>query len=133
MSAFASGPEEIDQKVTSHFSDVFKNATGITWLVTDLYTEASFEWMNQKMEAFYDNNGDYFGVSREISAGSLPAEALKTINKKYDGNVVTQAIEFDDAQNKPNYYVLLKNPRSSIILKVSAEGEISIFSKTINH
>jgi hypothetical protein len=129
VSAFAAGPDVVDTKVTDHFANSFKNVSNVDWSSTDLYTKASFNWMNEKMEAFYDNDGDYFGTSHAISVNELPAKALRTIQEKYIGSVATQAIEFDDAQNHSNYYVSLESAKSSIILQVSNTGETSVFKK----
>jgi hypothetical protein len=129
-SSFAAGPDAVDQKIADHFANSFKNVSNVNWSSTDLYTEASFDWMNEKVEVFYDNDGEYFGTSHAISANELPAKALKTIQEKYNGSVTTQAIEFNDAQNKTIYYVSLDNARASIILQVSNSGEVSVFKKT---
>ena len=128
-SSFAAGPNSNKSKTASDFSSTFSNASNVVWKQTSLYTEASFDYLNQKQHAYYDNDGNFYCLSKETEVAALPVNVLNAIQKKYPQSVATQAIELTNADEVTNYYVSVENAKASLILEVSKTGNVSVFKK----
>lgn len=126
--AFA-GNNAAGTKAESAFKAAYPNAQHVCLTDKDDHTTISFSWNGQKMQAFYDNEGNELATSRNIELGNLPARAQKAIASKYSDYTATEAIELDHVQNGLSYYVSLQNETTKIILEVSSQGELSVFKK----
>jgi hypothetical protein len=123
-----------DVRDNSMLSKLFKaeypEAKDIRWKTTNSYTSVSFVLHNERLQVFYSNDGTKMGTSRSVQLQQLPPHAQKIIGKRYADYKVTEAIEFDQAQDGIIYYVSLKDTRHNVVLQVSALGEVSEFRKT---
>lgn len=128
--AFADENEKaVNTKVLSNFQTQFEGATNVHWKTGDTYVKAAFVLNDQKMEAFYDADGELIGTSYAVDYSKIPTRAAKVIAEKYAGYQVTETIEFDNEKDGLNYYVSVINPQSKIVLQVSSLGEVSVFKK----
>ncbi len=125
-SAYASG-EESSVKAASSLKKEFQNAENIEWKVTVNYIKASFSWNKQKMEVFYNAEGDNIAVSRFIYENMLPLKAQQSLHAKYADYQLTEAIEFNSEETGTCYYVSLEKDASKKILKISTEGDLSVY------
>jgi hypothetical protein len=73
-SAFASG-EETNKKAAKSLKKEFANAENIQWKVTPNYIKASFNWNDQKLEVFYNDEGETIAESRVIDLTNLPVKS----------------------------------------------------------
>ncbi|BAV09838.1 hypothetical protein SAMN05421788_1011271 [Filimonas lacunae] len=127
--AFADG-NTVNTKVLNHFQTQFEGASNVRWKTGDLYVKASFTMNEQKMEAFYDADGELIGTSYAVDYSKLPARATKNIAEKYAAYQVTETIEFDNVKDGLNYYVSMVSATNKVVLQVSAQGEVSVFKKS---
>lgn len=129
-SAFAS-PASISKKVTSHFMTSFSNASEISWTRTEKFNKASFLIDDQKIEAFYDNDGDLIGSSKSVQFDKLPKSAIETITSKYTfpEYQVLECIEFVNADNEKNYYVSMDKDDATVVLEITKKGMVSLYNK----
>src|SRR6476620_10371381 len=81
-SAFATG-EENNAKALSALKKEFANAQNIQWKVTPNYIKATFNWNDQKLEVFYNQQGETIAESRAIKVENLPVKAQQFLGKKY--------------------------------------------------
>ena len=84
----------------------------------------------QRMEAYYDNDGELIGTSRATTLDFLPAKATKQIDEKYAGYKTEEVVEFDSVKDGLSYYVSLTNDTNKVVLQVSSEGSVSVYKKT---
>lgn len=126
-SSFAAGPETFNTKAQQSLATEFKDAKNVEWVTKGNLTEANFEWNGQKLQAFYNEEGEQVAISRVIAADKLPVKALQAINAKYGNYKTTEAIEFNSAEAGLSYYVSMENGTKKTILNVSPEGFISVF------
>jgi hypothetical protein len=126
-SAFADSTTTVSRRVLNSFKADFKNATGIEWVVKEDFCKASFLHEGVKMEAFYDLEGNVIGTSKAIAENQLPAAAQKKLAEKYAGYTMTEAIEFDKANEGIRYYVSLTRNSKTIVLQVETNGTVSFF------
>jgi opacity protein-like surface antigen len=128
-SAFAKDVTSATAAAQSNFKSEFKRAADVSWSATDQFVKASFVYNNEKMEAFYNANGDKIGTTRAIALEELPVKAKRAFAKKYDGYTVKEAIEFDGTDTT-DYYISAENDKESVIIKVSNASWLSTFQKT---
>jgi hypothetical protein len=128
-SAFAGKDVTPHFKGMENFVKAFPKATGVAYEVKGQFTEVSFTWNDINLLAFYDLDGDLVATSRSISIKDLPLSFNMNIEREYPGYVVTEAIEFDQAENGLSYYVNVVGPEKSYVLHVDIDGTISVFKK----
>ena len=127
-SAFA-GDNTLDFKGADAFKKSFPQATEISYTVKKEFTEVNFTWHNLKLQAFFDRQGNYIGLSREISVKDLPLSYVIGINRQYKDFDITEAIEFDHSENGLSYYVTVVKHDRKYVLNVATDGSISVFKK----
>ncbi|MBN9296374.1 MAG: hypothetical protein J0I41_05145 [Filimonas sp.] len=128
-SAFAEG-SNVSFKVKNQFASEFTKANNVAWTAADQFTKATFIMNEQRMEAYYDNDGELIGTSRATTLDFLPSKATKKIDEKYAGYKTEEVVEFDSVKDGLSYYVSLTNDTNKIVLQVSSEGSVSVYKKT---
>jgi len=126
--AFAADEKKVNVRVMNTFNTEFENAENVTWTVKTNFVKASFVMDGQRVDAFYDFNGESIGRSQGISLDDLPLSAKRTYAKKYADYIVKEAIKFDGVDESA-YYVSAENDKHSVILKITNAG-IGVFKKT---
>jgi hypothetical protein len=127
-SAFADG-SKVNNKALKHFNTEFAEATHVEWKTGADFAKASFIWNEQRMEAFYDSDGELIGTSRAVTLERLPMNASRYIQRKYADYTPTEAIEFDNVKEGLGYYVSLVKDNTKVVLQVSSQGSVSVFKK----
>ena len=130
--AFA-GPKSISASVTKHFTNTFTKAQNVTWKSDEQFDKVSFVLNNEKVEAFYDVQGELIGTSKTIAFDKLPKSAIQTITTKYTfpDYQVKECIEFQNVNNnETNYYVSFTTKNEYIALEITRSGSVSVFSTT---
>jgi len=131
-SAFAGDNNALDFKGADAFKKLYPHATKVVYEVKKDYTQVRFSWNNIDLQAFFDKQGNLIGTSRNIAVNDLPLAYVLEINREYDGYTITEAIEFDHAQNGMSYYVSVTKGERSYVLNVATDGTISVFKKMKN-
>jgi len=126
-SSFAKEPETVNVKAQKNLSAEFKNASQISWSTKANMLEASFEWNGQKLQAFYNQDGEQVAISRQITLDKLPVKALQALTEKYANYKATEAIEFNSTEAGLSYYVSMENGAKKTILNVSPDGLVSVY------
>lgn len=130
--AFAGNDGSPRFKGVDNFAKTFPTATSVTYVTKGQLTEVNFTWNNLKLQAFYDQEGNWVGTSRNVPMSSLPVNAIINIKDKFPGFVPTEAIEFDQAEAGVSYYVTIAGPGKAYIVNVLTDGTISVFKKMKN-
>jgi 2-oxoglutarate dehydrogenase complex dehydrogenase (E1) component-like enzyme len=126
--AFANG-DEANAKAVNNFKKEYKNARDVQWKVTKDYTKAAFNWHNQYLEVFYNNNGETIAESRAININDLPVKAQQLLEKRYNDYRVAEAIEFNSEETGLCYYISVVKDNTKKILKITPDGDTSNFQQ----
>jgi len=126
--AFAT-PTKVSSAILANFNLDFKEASDVTWLVTNDYTKAAFTADNIKKEVYYNSHGDIIATSKSINTDELPMAAKRSFAKKFDGYNVIEAIKFEGF-DELSYYISGENDKGSVILKVNEQNDVSVFERT---
>ena len=127
-SAFATG-DEANERAINNLKKEFKNAQNVEWKVTSEYTKATFEWNKQHMDVYYNDEGKTLAISRQIDQNVLPIQAQQYITQHYGDYRLAEAIEFNSDETGTCYYVSVTKDAKKKILRISTEGEVSIYHK----
>lgn len=125
-SAFALDVNKVNFKVLNSFSENFKDVSNVVWRITDNYTQASFTIGEEKLEAYFSEEGDMIATSRKVAFKQLPLNAIQKIKEKYSDYSVTDVIEFTNDGQK-GYYLSMEKGSRKQILEVSLYGNVSLF------
>jgi hypothetical protein len=126
--AFAQDANQIDLKAVHNFESTFGGASKVEWTSTENFTKASFVQDEEKVEAFYNPDGDFIAATRQLKMEELPTVVKRAFTKKYSDYNVREAFKFS-ADAETDYFVAAENDKESIVLKV-AQGSISVYSRT---
>jgi len=128
--AFASGEELVNQKVRESFNKEFSTAGGVRWkqLKNENIFEAQFIYNNQRLCAFYDENGQLLVISRAIPAASLPLLVTKKLNSQYKDYQIQEVIEYVN-EGDTSYFLQLEKNNQRVIVQAYSSGSTRIFKK----
>jgi hypothetical protein len=128
-SIFANTNEEVvNQKVASSFKKEFTQAQEVKWETGKEYVKATFKMNDQVMVAYYTNNGELLGVTRNITTNQLPINLLNDVKKSYKDSWITDLFEVT-TNDETNYYITLENADQTLVLKSIGTYSWSTFKK----
>src|SRR5258706_10567443 len=78
----------------SRFYNDFPDAKNVTW-AQGAFAEASFYDHNALETAYYDDDNELVGTTKNVDYALLPAKAKQYIIKKYPGYAIQKLILFD--------------------------------------
>ncbi len=117
---------KINGRILNNFNSAFSEASNVQWTLKETFAKATFISDNEKMEAFYDLNGEMIGTSRAVTIEHMPTNVKREFAKKYADYVIKEMIRFD-GMDETAFYISAENEKKSIIFKVSDAGTVSIF------
>jgi len=127
-SAFANGKEEVNERIIKSFQKEFAGAQNAQWTTTKDFVKVTFTLNEQVVYAFYEQNGNLLGVTRNIVSTQLPINLLTDLKKNYSTHWITDLFEM--ATNNENvYYVTLENSDQKVILKSSGTTGWEVYKK----
>jgi len=137
IAAFADGGKKAttDEGVTyaalNQFKTDFKSADDVMWAVTPNCQKVSFTQNNVDYTAFYSFDGDYLGITQNVSYKRMPSAVKKEITKEYKGYEVNSVIKYKThgADEPVIYFVDLKNTAKEIVLKVTPDRSVTFFKE----
>ncbi len=126
--AFAA-PKKVSSAILANFNNQYKEASNVTWVITNNYTKAEFTADNTKMEVYYNADGDIIATSKNITLDELPLDVKRNFAKKFEGYNVKEAIKFDGFE-EVSYYISGENEKEAVIIKVNDRGDVSLYKRT---
>lgn len=127
-------PVAVSYSVQSAFDEQFSDAANVVWAVTPNCQKATFVQDGTQKTAFYSLQGEYIGVTENVSYGAISAKAQKEIAAKYNGYSVDSVIKLttNDANSgfdQVVYFVDVKNDAKEILLRVTPSAGVYFFKE----
>jgi hypothetical protein len=119
VGAFAN-EKNVNPKALNSFKTEFSTVQQVEWTTTPEYYRAAFDMNGQKVFAFYNTDGEFMGLARNISSAQLPVHLQSSLKKNYDGYWISDLFEIAN-NDGTSYYVTLEDGDKKIVLK-SANG-----------
>ncbi|HEX2534992.1 MAG TPA: hypothetical protein VHK69_14710 [Chitinophagaceae bacterium] len=127
-SAFA-GEIKANPEVLKSFEGAFgKQASEVSWSVSENLYKAHFALNGQYATAFYTPEGTLLAVSRNITSLQLPLPLQTTLKKDFSEYWISDLFEISN-DSGIEYYVTLENADARIVLKASGGLNWSTFQK----
>lgn len=130
MSTTSHAADEVNvsSAVIATFQSSFKDASEVSWKVTDKFSKADFVMNSQHISAFFDHSGNLMAVTRNISSFQLPITLQTKLRNSYGTYWISDLFEMSD-DNGTTYYVTVENGDSKITLKSNGTSDWSTFQK----
>ncbi|MES1218965.1 MAG: hypothetical protein ABUT20_25890, partial [Bacteroidota bacterium] len=118
-SAFAND-KNVNPKAVNAFNTEFSTAQQVEWTVNPNYFRAAFDMNGQRIFAFYNTDGEFMGLTRNISSAQLPISLQTSLKKNYNNYWVSDLFEIAN-NDGTTYYITLEDGHKKVVLK-SANG-----------
>ncbi len=112
------------ERAESNFEKVFKNATDVSWNQSGDFLQASCFLQGKVTHVFYNAEGDYICLTREIAYDNLPEEARAFISKKYEGYTPVETISFTSKDAGDAFYCSLMKNGEKKVLKINYDSRV---------
>jgi len=125
--AFA-GEENVSKDVLNSFNKEFNGAKEVRWTTGSDFYKAVFVLNDQYITAFYNKDGEFLGMTRNISSLNLPLKLQSKIRSEYTEYWITDLFELSD-NDGTHYYITVENADSKVLLKSSDNTDWNIYKK----
>ena len=95
-------------------------------------SQVSFNWNNQHMKVFYNEDGELSAILKSVEIAQMPALVQMKVDDYSKDYQVTDAMELNSSSDGLSYYVSLKNDKKEMIVKLLSNGEASVIKRTKN-
>lgn len=126
------GEKNVDKQLLKDLSTTLKSSLQVHWTSKDEYSKATFNFNGKTASALYGSDYELLGFSVQFNPTDLPAVVSDGIKNKYGDWSLTEAIIFIDAAGHINYYARVEKNNKSLALKISPNGDVSMFSRIYN-
>ena len=92
--------------------------------------QAKFTFNNESLQAFFNEEGEFLGTTRQIVKSQLPILVVTELNKQYADARVVSIFEFSK-QDGLDYYITITNSKGASIIKATGNGELSLYKKNL--
>ena len=120
LSSFASDIK-ISPAALESFKYSFKHASEVNWTAGENFYRADFHQDGQYLTAFFDGDGAFLAVTKNITSTQLPVKLQTSLKKQQEGFWITNLIEVAK-ESGTSYYVTLENADTRIIYKASGSS-----------
>jgi len=117
--------EKVNPAVLNAFNSKFRNAQQVTWVISDDYCKAAFNYYGTWMSAWYTSTGKFISVTRNFSSTELPLYLRNSLKTKYAGYWITDLVE-ESKKSGFSYYITIENADRKIVLKSKSGGDWEI-------
>ena len=122
--------KKINFRVEEAFKKEFNGATSVKWEVMrkeNLY-QAHFIYNNERLNAFFDAEGNLIATGRFIAVANLPLLVKKNIYQKYGEFQIQEVIEYVTG-SETSYLVSVENEKAKMLIHGYNNGSTYIFKK----
>jgi len=128
--AFAADGSKISYRVEAAFKKEFAGAKSVKWEVVrkaELF-QAHFIYNNERLNAFYDAEGNLIATGRFVAVANLPYLLRKNVYEKYKGFQIKDVIEYVQG-DETSYLISVENEKAKLLVHGYINGSAYIFKK----
>ena len=122
--------DKVAPVIKEAFQKEFYGASHVKWelLKDNSIYQARFIYNAERLNAFYDEEGNLLAVGRYIAQANLPLMVSKTLAKKHSGYQVSEVIEYVQG-NETSYLITLENEKTKLVVNAYGSGNSYVFKK----
>jgi len=118
--------------VKDAFAKEFAQVKDVEWtnLNKQGVYQAKFTFNNESIQAFFTEEGEFLGTTRQVSKSQLPILVINELDKKYaDARFITG---FEHSKKEGiSYYITLVGKKGSMIIKATGSGDFTVYKRNI--
>jgi hypothetical protein len=122
--------EKVSPKLQAALEKEFTGAQFVVWesLKDQQIYHAKFVYNNERINAFFEQDGSLLAIGRYVTPGALPLTIIKSVNNKYGDFQMKDAIEYSKS-GETSYLLSLENEKVSMVVEAYSSGNLYIFKK----
>lgn len=128
LSAAATTPPEISEKVIKAFNETFTEAKNVSWQELDNSCQADFKVSEMRVKATYDNEGNLLSTTKYYDEKSLPSNILAKLKSKYAGKQITGVTEVV-TDSDIAYHIVMKDEKNWYWVESTPYGTLTLTQK----
>ncbi|PWU03924.1 MAG: hypothetical protein C5B52_02410 [Bacteroidetes bacterium] len=119
----------VDQKVENAFKKEFAGAEYVHWEKLNDAFQATFNFMGQRLIAYFSEDGDLLSTTRFIYSNQLPYKVVRELQEKYSSAEVNPSVLEAVYDSETVYFITVKDGHKEYLLKANSSGSISVANK----
>ena len=125
---------KVNPVIEAKFKNQYGDAANATWSVVDdladvQITIATFTEAGEQKEVYYYDDGEIFGIGKNIKRDLLPENVTKAITARFNSGIIQTAYEFKERNASTRYFVRLVTPKHTMIVSANEFGETRVYQK----
>lgn len=131
VSGYAAGKNP-SVTVKQAFTKEFAQIKDVEWttLSNEGVYQATFVYNNESLQAFFTEDGEFLGTTRQITKSQLPIGVVTELEKQYADAHVATIFEYS-RKDGLSYYITLTSGKNAMVIKATGNGELSVYKKNI--
>jgi len=117
--------------VKAAFAKEFSTAKDVKWEATaatgGVY-EARFSFNNENLQAYFSDDGEFLGTTRQISIARLPVLAANAFARKYADYHLVSVFEYSKPESV-EYFITVSNAKGGLLLHATGNGELTVYKR----
>jgi len=101
----------------------------VRWSKNGDYYVANFNNDMQRISVYYDENGKIYSITRFIKAESVPLNALKAVEEKYDVTDADVSVMEVSKESRTYYLMSFTKENKYYIIESDASGNLKLVKK----
>jgi len=119
----------VGTQIQSSFEKEFTGASSVKWeRIQDHIYQVGFSYNNERLNAFYDEDGQLVATGRFINENALPSSVKKNLAHKYASYELQQVIEVSQ-NNETSYLLVIADEQSKLTVQAYNNGNLIVFKK----
>src|SRR3954465_4694295 len=123
------GEKNSNKQLLNDLTKAMNSSSSTKWITENNNKRVTFNFNGRYVSACFYQEDEFVGFSVPILSTELSSKIAETIAKKFKYWKISDAILFIDNSGDTNYFVQVERNSSKLALKVSLNGQTSIFSK----
>lgn len=121
---------KINYRVEAAFQREFSGAKSVKWdmVKNENIYQAQFIYNNERLNAYFDADGNLIATGRFVSAANLPLLIRKNIRQKYDEYKISEVVEYTTG-DQTSYLVMVENEKARMLIQGYVNGSLNVFKK----
>jgi hypothetical protein len=115
------------------FTREFAQVKDVEWTTVsnESVYEATFSFNNESLHAFFTEDGEFLGTTRQVSKSQLPIGVVTELEKQYANARVATIFEYSKKDGLAYYITLVDAKGVAKVIKATGNGELSVYKRNV--
>jgi hypothetical protein len=120
----------VNYRVEAAFKKEFAGAKSVKWdlLRKENIYQAQFIYNNERLNAYFDTEGNLIATGRFVAVVNLPLMLRKNIYERFKEYTIREVVEYS-TNNETSYLVVVENEKAKLVVQGYINGSTTVFKK----